>query len=74
MILSTSAVAVCCSSASLNWRLSRAISVSSPVEAELPRRMTFDALARFSVTAFWGRGLVDLPLALERRFIASPLG
>jgi hypothetical protein len=71
MTFSTSLVAVWYSSASLSWHLSPAINVSSPVEAELPRRTAFDALERFGVTAFWGRGL---PPALERRFIASPLG
>ena len=72
MALSTSEVAVCCSTASPSSRVSRATSVTSG--AELERGAGFGALPRFGSGAFWRRPLAGLPPALERFFIASPVG
>jgi hypothetical protein len=64
MILSTSAVAVCYSRASISSRLSRTTSVSWPEAEELPWRTAFSAFALRL------RALASLLLALERRRIA----
>ena len=72
MIRSTSAVAVCCSSASCNSRLSWVTSVSAPVrDGRLPA--TFGGLCRFDFDDLGRRDLAGLPLALEWRLIASPV-
>jgi hypothetical protein len=66
MILRTSAVAVCCSWASLSSRVSRATSVSWPAGEELRWRTAFRAFALRL------RALASLLLAVERRRIAHP--
>jgi len=65
MTFRISAVAACCSNASLNSRLSRATFVSRLAGDELGRRMAF------GVNALWRRAL-SLPPVLSRRLIASP--
>jgi hypothetical protein len=71
MICSTSAIAVCCCTASSRSRVRRAISVSCGRVAERQPGTTLDAGPRLSVAA----SLADLPVlppALEPRFIACP--
>src|SRR6516225_6314891 len=65
MTFRTSAVALCCSSASSRSRRSRADSLSA---------RTVVALRRFSPCALRLRALASLLLALERRRIAHPKG
>ena len=52
MTLSTSAVAICCSSASSRSRASSATRLCRLAAAELRRRATVDPLRRFSVTPY----------------------
>ena len=59
MTLSTSDVAVCCSSASFRSRVSRATFVSAPAADEPRRRTAFDAMPRFSVASFRRRVLIE---------------
>src|SRR5215469_14956818 len=68
MSLSTSAVALCCSSKSSSSRRSRTTSVSWPEADELLWRTAFGAFALRL------RALVGLLLARERRRIAHPKG
>jgi hypothetical protein len=72
MICKTSEVAVCRSNASLNWRLSRAISVFWSAVVALRRLPTFGALPLFGVAVSGRRGLSDAALTLERRLMAFP--
>ena len=72
MILRTSAVAVCCSCASLSSRVRRAISASCPLSEELPPAT--GAVRRSDTSALRLRTLASLLLALERRRIAHPKG
>ena len=73
MTLSISEVAVCCSSASLSSRVSRATSVSWPAAEELRRDATFSASRGFSFAVLRPRALTGPLAALERRLIASPV-
>src|SRR5262249_52016052 len=66
MTLSTSAVAACCSRASISSRMSRTTSVSWPEAAELRWRPAFRGFA------LRVRALAPVLLALERRRIAHP--
>ena len=72
MTLSTSPVAVCCSSASFRSRVSRATSVSSPGGDDLERGTAFGALRRFGPGVFRRRPSIGSPPVLERLFIATP--
>ena len=74
MILRTSAVALCCSSASSRSRLNSATFASLPTVEELRRRTVFDTLRGFGVTVLRRRVLAGSPPALERRLIAHPKG
>src|SRR6516225_10215984 len=69
MIFRTSAVALCCSSASSRSRVSRPTIVSWPAET-LGRRTFFGADGRFTVLRV--RVLAGCPPALERRLITFP--
>ncbi len=72
MTLSTSAVAVCCSRASCSSSLSSTTSLSAPLRgSEL--LTTLGELRLFNFDDLGRRDLAGLPLALERRFIASPV-
>jgi len=73
MSFSTSAVAVCCSRASFNSRLSRAIPAAGLAPEDMRRRTALCPLRRFRVAALWGRVLTGFPPAPERRLIASPV-
>src|SRR5271170_4129549 len=74
IIRSTSEVAVCCSNASRSSLPSRATSVSLPTEDEMERATAFGALLRFGFGVFRRRPLIASPPALERGFIAYPVG
>jgi hypothetical protein len=74
MTLRTSEVAVCCSSASFSSGVSRTTSAFPPATDELERATAFGALWRFGFGAFQRRALIGSPPALERLFIASPVG
>ena len=65
-------VAVCCCRASLNSRVSRATTVSAPAADELRECTAFRAMRLLPAAAFGACALGELPLALERRLIASP--
>src|SRR5215470_528593 len=70
IMLSTSLVAVCCSRASSNSRVSRSTSVSWLATEEFRRRATFGALRR--VSALWRCALIALRPVLPRRLIVAP--
>src|SRR6516165_3462815 len=72
MTLSTSAVAACCSRASISSRVRRAISASCPLSEELPPAT--GAVRRSDTSALRPRVLSGSPPALERRRIAHPKG
>src|SRR6516162_1171443 len=72
IMLSTSLVAVCCSSASSRSRASRAIFALSPATDELRLCVTFRAMRLLRAAAFGACALGDLPPALDRRRIAAP--
>jgi hypothetical protein len=55
-------------------RVSRTTSVFSVVGDELERATVFGALRRIGFAALRRRPLVSPPLALERLFIATPVG
>ena len=74
MTRSTSDVAVSRSRASLSSRVRRVTSVSLPAVDELERATAFGALRRFRSGVLRRRPLTGSPPALERRFIASPVG
>ena len=74
MILSTSPVAVCCSRASSRSRVSSATSVSSPGGDALERGTAVGASLRFGSGVFRRRPLICSPPALERLFVAFPVG
>jgi hypothetical protein len=71
MTCSTSDVAVCCSNASRNSRLSRATSDSELSAAERRLLRVFGAFRPFGLSALRGRALAGVWPALERLFIAS---
>jgi len=68
---STSDVAVCCSNASRNSRLSRATSDSELSAAERRLLRVFGAFRPFGLSALRGRALAGVWPALELLFIAS---
>jgi hypothetical protein len=71
MILRTSAVAACCSRASLSSRVSRATGVIWSIRDGLRRGGVLGALRPFRFNVMRGRALAGLLAALERFFIAS---
>ena len=75
MTPNTSAVAVCCSSASSRSRLARFSCSCSSAADELLRRATVGALRRLGFVALRRRALTALPPVVARRFIkARPHG
>jgi hypothetical protein len=71
-MLNTSEVAACRSNASSSSRLSRATSVLSRA-ANAPRPLaSLDLMRRFALVVFGFRGVIGLPLAVGRLFIARP--
>jgi hypothetical protein len=72
IIWRTFEVAVCCSNASFNWLLSRAISVSWLAAEELRGRAPFRLLRSFAFAVLRRRASTGPPLTLERRFNVSP--
>jgi hypothetical protein len=72
MILSTSAVARCCWSASSRSRVSRATFASKSAADELRERTVFGAIPLLRATVFRRCALVGSPPALDRRRIAAP--
>ena len=74
MTRSTSDVAICCSSASSRSRVSRATTLSSATGDGLERISTFGALRRAGFGVLRRCPLIRSPPALERLFIAFPVG